>query len=379
MRILFTGFTSRTVGSDRNVYDYMCNVDVLRNALELAGHTVDQRIVSLETDPCLEEDYDCAVVGVAACNGLSSRFKLGALWALHRFGKRAGIFPSDGKNVYIFPNSVSTCIDGNHSLDGVAIPAVDYFLGDLMRERNNILEAEIGKHYREVWLDVLKRLPQVNGPRRCEYPVLVPAHAWGRPTAYTRHFGSPATLWDPTNIAIPMQFPTGTLALDGRLPECHTALNHERERKWVLSSLQDNASWLKKMKPTWPVIEVGNKRKAKSGLGLPYMPENQLIREVYTKYAGTFAFAYPLAEGGWWRMRYVHAALAGIVTCCDEVDASIMPDAFKATRFLIERKDDEKLATCAREQHEAIRDSAWTVDKTVAVVDRFVKGLAHVD
>src|SRR4051812_9149910 len=114
MKILFTGFTSRTIGSDRNQYDYTSNVFVLKRALELAGHTVEARAVSIEEDPCIDEDYDCAVVGIAACQGMSSRYKIGAMWALHKFGSRAGIFPSDGKNIYIFPGSVRTCLTGNH-------------------------------------------------------------------------------------------------------------------------------------------------------------------------------------------------------------------------------------------------------------------------
>lgn len=378
MRILFTGFTSRTVGSEHNVYNYMCNVDILRRALELAGHTVDQRTVSLETDPCVEEDYDCALVGVAAINGLSSRYKLSGLWTLARFGKRAGIFPSDGKNVYIFPNSVQTCLTGDHKLDGVAIDPIEYMLGFLQRERNNVVEYQLGSipEFKQVWREVLAKLPGLVGMRRCEYPVIVPTFSWGRAHVYTRHFGSPATVWDPTMIALPQQFPPDTLAADGRLVECHTALNTERKREWILSSLQDNSAWLKKIKPSWPVLEIGNKRKAKEGKGLAYVPEEELIRKYYTSYAGTLAFGYPLAEGGWWRMRLIHAALAGIVTCCDPQDAQTMPPAFQHSRIMLERWTNEKLAEVALQQHQQLVGQAWSVDKTVATVDGFVKALA---
>lgn len=379
MRILFTGFTSRTVGSESNIYDYMSNVFVLEKALRLAGHDVDVRPVSLETDPCVEEDYDAAVVGIAACQGLSSRYKLGACWALHRFGKRAGIFPSDGKNIAVFPSSVLTCISGNH-FDKVQkrhLDPVEYFLGDLQQERNNVVDQKLGHQpeLMDVWRAVLKQFPYSVTKPECAWNVLIPTHSWGSELVYRRHFGRPVTLWDPTNVAIPMQFPDGTLALDGRLVQCHTALANERSRQWVVSSLQDQAAWIDKQRCKWPVLEVGNKRKARAGDGLEYMPEKDLIERVYTKNWGHLAFGYPLADGGWWRMRYVHAAMAGIVTCCDQNDARKMPGGYQFTRTQIEGMSDDSLARLAIRQWEELQAASWPAERAVETVDGFVKSL----
>lgn len=371
MRILFTGFTSRTIGSDRNQYDYMCNVDVLRRALELAGHTVDQRAVDIETDPVIEEDYDCALIGTAAVQGLSSRYKIGALWALGRFGKRAAIFPSDGKNVWVFPGSVRTCLTGSH---GDRTPLQYFFRGQL--ENEQFVGAEFAEtNYSAFFQDILERLPHSETNPKCDWPVLIPTHSWGNPTIYQRHFGGPVQTWDPTNIALPMQFHPGELALDGRLPDVHTALNKERKRQWILATLQAQDGWVKKMKPSWPVLTIGNKRKARAGEGDGYIPERQLITEYYTKYWGMLAFGYPLAEGGWWRMRYVHAALAGIVTCCDEADARRMPPSYQHSRIMLERWSDEKLEQVAQNQHTELMEAATSVDQTVATVDGFVRAL----
>lgn len=378
MKILFTGFTSRTIGSDRNVYDYMSNVFVLEQALRLAGHEVDVRPVSLLEDPCIDEDYDAAIVGIAACHGLSSRFKLGACWALHKFGKRAGIFPSDGKNVYTFLSSVLTCLTGDHKdkmLGGAAIDPLDYFMGQLKQEKNNIADVELGRHMKDVWREVLTALPHSATNPKCAWPVLVPTHSWGNPNVYARHFGAPVTVWDPTHVAIPMQFPKGTLGPDGRLPFVHTALATEREKAWVVSSLQDQGPWIKKQKCKWPVVVVGNKRLAGKGEGEAYMPELEMIQTYYRKYWGHLAFGYPLADGGWWRMRYIHAALAGIVTCSDENDARKMPEDYRYSRIMLERWSDEKLAEVAFNQHIQLMDSAWAVERTLEVVDSFVKAL----
>jgi hypothetical protein len=373
VKILFTGFTSRAVGSDRNVYDYMCNVNVLAEALRQAGHEVDHRYVSLVTDPCPEEDYDVALVGVAAVNGLSSRFKLGALHVLSRFGSRAGIFPSDGKNVAIFPASVQSVSRlGEHACG----PFPSYLLGEGMGDRNNVIEHDALRAQGasgEAWLNsVLDKLPQTSR-LKCAYPALFPLHAWGKADVYGRAWGAAASGWDPTNVAIPMQFGTGFDAhFDGRY---QWARYTDRKRQWVLASLQDNSAWLKKVKPTWPVISVGNKRAAKAGTGVEYVPEDVIIHDYYGKSWGTLSFGYPLGHGGWWRMRYIHAALAGCVTCCDPNDAIPMPDSFKHSRIMLERWSDEKLAEVALQQHEDIKSTSWTVDRTVQAVNQFVVAL----
>lgn len=371
MKILFTGFTSRTIGSTRNQYDYMCNVDVLRRALELGGHEVDQRSVDPETEPCIEEDYDCALVGTAACQGLSSRYKIGAMWALHRFGKRAAIFPSDGKNVYVFPGSVQTCLTGNH---GARTPLEYFFYGQL--ENEQFVGAKFAhQHYAAEYQSVLERLPHDSRNPKCNWKVLIPTFSWGNPLVYARHFGGEVQTWDPTRIAIPMQFRSDELALDGRLPAVFTALATERKRAWVVSSLQSQDGWIKKQGCKWPVIIVGNKRKARAGEGDGYIPEREMIDTYYKDNWGHLAFGYPLAEGGWWRMRYIHAGMAGIVTCSDEADARRMPESYRFSRIALEKKTDEQLAEVANAQWFDLMEAATSVDQSVATVSDFVKSL----
>lgn len=373
MKILFTGFTSRTVGSDRNQYDYMSNVFVLGEALKLAGHQVDIRPISLMEDPCPEEDYDVAFVGVAACQGFSSRFKLGALWTLHRFGSRAAIFPSDGRNVGIFPNSVRTCVTGNH---GERSPYEYFLYGQL--ESTNVLDADLAAkgELADIFQKTLLRLPHIEGKPKCDWKVLMPLHSWGQPKVYERVFGAEVTMWDPTHIAIPMQFgPEELTSLDGtkRLPFADAVSS--RDRAWVLSSLQDQSGWLKKMKLTWPIKIVGNKRQARKGEATEYVPEKEMIASFYAHNWGHLAFGYPQGDGGWWRMRYVHAGLAGIVTACDDNDSRHMPDAYRWARSQIERMSDERLSALAAEQYFQLMDTAWTADRSIEAVNAFANKL----
>jgi hypothetical protein len=174
-----------------------------------------------------------------------------------------------------------------------------------------------------------------------------------------------------------------SLMADGRLPcadmkplRLDGPEGGGRERKWILATLQAQDGWIKKMKPSWPVITIGNKRKARAGEGDGYIPENELILKYYSRYWGMLAFGYPLAEGGWWRMRYIHAAMAGIVTCCDEADARRMPPAYQHSRIMLERWSDDKLAQVARDQHTELMESADSVDTTVERLNGFVTALA---
>jgi len=377
MRILFTGFTSRTIGSDRNQYDYLSNVGVLAHTLELAGHKVDQRAVSLETDPCIEEDYDCALIGIATMQGLASRYKIGATWAMHRFGSRAGLFPSDGKNVSVFPSSVLTCLSGSH---GDRTPLEYFFYGQLDKEKPHFVEADIAAAMPgNAFQSVLQRLPHSVHAPSCAWNILIPTHSWGNPLVYQQHFGAPVSTWDPTNIAIPMQFTPSELDADGRLkfdgPTGTPADIGGRKRAWVVSSLQDQGPWIKKQKCAWSVITVGNKRKAAKGEGDGYMPEKEMIASYYRDNWGALVFGYPLASGGWWRMRIIHAGMAGIVSCCDENDARCMPTAFKFSRISLEKSSDAKLAEVAEQQWQQLRSSAMSVDESVTLVDNFVKNL----
>ena len=377
MRILFTGFTARTTGSERLQYDYMSNVFVLQEALRQLGHEVDVRTVSLVTDPMIHEEYDVAVVGIAACAGMASRFKLGAMWTLHKFGKRAGLFPSDGKNVGIFGNSVNTALNGKHQ-DGRS--SYQYFLhGAFEKGENCVLDAMQAEHpdVEAAFTNVLSRLPWNSKNPKCDWLMLVPTHSWGSKLAYERAFGTKITTWDPTHIAIPMQFHKDTLAPDGRLIDVHTALANanERKRQWVVTSLQDQSAWIKKQNCAWPVITVGNKRAARKGEGDGYIPERQMIDEYYLPNWGHLAFGYPLADGGWWRMRYVHAAMAGIVTCCDPADARKMPNSYQYGRAILERMSDERLVDVAATQHKELMASACSVDETLANVKSFLDQL----
>lgn len=379
MKVLITGFTSRTIGSDRNVYDYVANVSLMVQAIRAAGHAVDIRALSLVDDVDPQDDYDVTLVGVAACQGLSSRYKLSGLWALHKFGKRAGIFPSDGQNVKVFPSSVLTCLSGNHHDNrdnNRKLDPVDYMLGFLQRERNNVVDAKLGFEMKDVWRDVLNRLPHSLTAPKCEWPVLVPTFPWGKSVVYQRHYGSPfATCWDPSPFALDHIRASvfNELGTDGRLLPLG-----ERERQWVLAALQDNSKWLAKQRCAWPVLEIGNKRKAADGLGEAYIPETELFRQTYRENWGVLGFAYgaPLSgDGGWWRTRVIHAAMAGAVYVADKDDARCMPAPYDLSRALVERWSNDRLADQAGAQHEVLMQTLLSKDESASRVDTFLRSL----
>src|SRR5262249_27564097 len=136
------------------------------------------------------------------------------------------------------------------------------------------------------------------------------------------------------------------------------------------------SGWLKKQNCKWPVVIVGNKRKAAKGEAVAYVPEREMIDTYYRNNWGHLAFGYPLADGGWWRMRYVHAAMAGIVTCCDEADARKMPESYRLSRVRLESLSDDRLMQVAEQQWRDLKDASWSLERSVAAVDALVRTLA---
>lgn len=354
MRILFTGFTSRTVGS-KSLYDYLSNVLVLRRALEAAGHEVDCRRVRLEGDDLeIEQHYDAAMIGIAACNGFSSRYKLGALWTMNRFGRRAGIFPSDGRNIPMVMNSVATSIRNP-----------DTFLGYKMLDKNNIIDYQLGStpQMRAIWNETLQRLR--DGQHTS--PMLVATFPWGTTQPYATMFKTKVTQYDPTNLAWPLQ-----LESTERWAEIG-----ERRRAWIAPSLGDQDSWLNKNLGEWHVIEVGNKRRDDG-----YVPELELLQR-YRTFEGVLAFGYPMmpAAAGWWRSRFMHAAIAGAVLCCDIKDRQAIStwavnNPYGASRPEVEALQGPELRALAARQYDFFFSSAWSAERAAQTVDTFVKGLA---
>ena len=98
--------------------------------------------------------------------------------------------------------------------------------------------------------------------------------------------------------------------LPGRIPEGDYIENKELE--WVVAGLnQTSRGYMKKWKPTLPVIELGGR--GENGLR---MPEPEAIEWFGEKWLHAMP-GYSHAGSGWWRSRPSQLAGAKVVTYCD--------------------------------------------------------------
>ena len=130
--------------------------------------------------------------------------------------------------------------------------------------------------------------------------------------------------WDPSPLYIP--------------PPVHQLAWGQRKQEWYNASLSTGAHlWATAQRLTWPINSVGGKQ-----LGQPRKLESDIVWE-YGFYKGVLCPTYEHAGCGWWRVRYLHAKLAGCVLGGDRMELGAIGPAYSFTLHEIESMDDEML------------------------------------
>lgn len=322
MKILMTGFTARSVESKRLRYDYVTFCFLLRDALRVLGHQVEMRKVEMGEDL---SSYDRAFVCVSLLSSLSSLHPHTAAYVLRTLGDKCFLYCDDW-----------------------SIEKFGYDWGRKLGpdwEKYLKFRSEVGalsKEQQSEFHDTLKQV--ISG--QCPWPIIAPMFPWGDHGELLRGSGVNAKLLpvDPTGFHY-AQFDDLRKPIDSVV----------RKRQWVLATLQDHDQWLKKVRPTWPVEGVGNKRKEQEVVPEAY------VRRMYEDSWGVLSPKYAKAGCGWWRTRYQFAALAGAVLLCDEKDAPGEP--YRKSCFNIEHRDDKELRDLARDQQDCFFSQVWTHDR----------------
>lgn len=340
MRVLVTGLTGRMVGSDRLLYDYATSIHALLAALKELGHEVTQQNVCLGSRP--EQDYDAVLVGLAPFNSLSSRHVFGVLHTVN-CTRRVGFFADDWSVVNMATSMDSILRD----------PRKRLFRLDNRTQRDAALEFPL-----EYWAAGLKRIRRGahDEGQTDRYKLLAPLFPWGDPQALLPDMGFEVVGWDPSNVL----WPEGSTA--------SVAQPAERERRWILATLQDHSPWVEKQKLGWPVDWLGNKRR-----GTPFVTEGQVCA-TYARTWGVLSPQYPREDkAGWWRMRYLHARDAGAVLYGGLGTGRNIGSAYIMGPTDIESANDAQLAVLAEGQRNVLKEKLWSNDRALQAVDDFVK------
>lgn len=345
MKILITGFTPRTTGSDKLTYSIMSNVTPLVKVLRMLGHTVESKPVVVESE--IEKEYDLAFVAITVPQSLSSRYVYGALWAVERFGvERTRFFMDDWLATQIQSQFQSALRNPERRLYSLS----------------NRFCFEAAKRHTDVWLKWFQFLSTQ------KYQLLIPAFPWARPKLLLPKLQNiQPVIFDPTPLALidPEVTCGSTQPIELTLlpPE-------QRERKWTLAAMRDIRDWFAKQRFEWPVEKLGNKRMQER-----IVTERELLN-IYGQRWGVLGAPYgsTVAAGGGWRARYIHAAITHSVLLLDTEEGRTAGKPYELWKYKVEKASTDQLVDIAEAQREHLFNNTWTLDQLKQNINAYVVG-----
>jgi hypothetical protein len=330
MKILFTGCTAKQVDDEAYKRARVKRIDdssIICNSLRKQGYAVDRKPVKWGEDL---SGYGLAIVGVGqfGSNNYSGEI-FNVLYALKEV-KNVIIFHEDWKidgtmkswtsmlNQETFDKSIAKkWSDGRHFYGGVDNPNF------------NPTEA----------IDVIRKV--VDGEFK---NALIPAFDWGDKQTVKDIIKSENIF----NIDLtPYVLDMWNIKLE---VEPQT-----KEKKHMLASLVDHRPWVRRNKLKWPVDYFG----AKSIKEASQLATETDVFEACGKYWGILCPEYPHAGSGWFRIRWVYAAIQKSVLLSSPKDT----EALGLPVVNVESLSDSELANYAKLQSDAVLSFMWTKEK----------------
>jgi hypothetical protein len=330
MKILFTGCTAKQVDDEAYKRARVKRIDdssIICNSLRKQGYAVDRRPVKWGEDL---SEYGLAIVGVGqfGSNNYSGEI-FNVLYALKEV-KNVIIFHEDWKidgtmkswtsmlNQETFDKSIAKkWSDGRHFYGGVDNPNF------------NPTEA----------IEVIRKV--VDGEFK---NALIPAFDWGDKQKVKDIIKSENIF----NIDLtPYVLDMWNIKLEVE--------PHVKEKKHMLASLVDHRPWVRRNKLKWPVDYFG----AKSIKEASQLATETDVFEACGKYWGILCPEYPHAGSGWFRIRWVYAAIQKSVLLSSPKDT----EALGLPVVNVESLSDSELANYAKLQSDTVLSFMWTKEK----------------
>jgi|GEM_PF-3157828 len=128
-----------------------------------------------------------------------------------------------------------------------------------------------------------------------------------------------------------------------------------KERKHMLASIVDHSPWVRRNKLKWPVDYFG----AKSIKSAKLLATETEVFETCGKYWGILCPEYPHAGSGWFRIRWIYAAIQKSILLSSPKDL----EALGLTQKNIEVLSDNELQEYAETQSRTILSYMWTKEE----------------
>ena len=327
MKVLFTGCTAKQVDDDAWKRARVKRIDdssIICNSLRKQGYTVDRRKVQWGDDL---SEYGLAIVGVGqfGSNNYSGEI-FNALYALKNV-KNVIVFHEDWKidgtmkswdkmtEQETFDKSISKkWSDGRYFYGGVDNPAFN------PEEAKEIIRKVAAGEFENA---------------------LIPAFDWGDKEK-VRDIINVKNIY---NIDLtPYVLENWNIKLDTEA--------QPKERKHMLASLVNHKPWVNRNKLSWPVDYFG----AKSIKEARQLASETDVFETCGKYWGILCPEYPHAGSGWFRIRWIYAAIQKSVLLSSPKDT----EALGLPVVNIEKMSDNELADYAKLQSDTVLSFMWS-------------------
>jgi hypothetical protein len=342
MKILFTGCTAKQTDDDAWKRARVKRIDdssIICNSLRKQGYQVDRKTVKWGDDL---SEYGLAIVGLGqfGSNNYSGEI-FNAIYALKNV-KNVIIFHEDWKidgtmkswtsmlNEEVFNKSISKkWSDGRHFYGGVDNP--NFNPTEAMEIIRKVVDGEFEN-------------------------ALIPAFDWGNKEK-VRDIIKAKNIF---NIDLtPYVLEDWNISLE--------VTPQPKERKHMLASLVDHRPWVRRNKLKWPVDYFG----AKSIKEARQLATETDVFEACGKYWGILCPEYPHAGSGWFRIRWIYAAIQQSVLLSSPKDL----EALGLPVVNIETLSDSELANYAKSQADTVLSYMWTKEKFDTKVDEIVSTL----
>lgn len=334
MKVLVTGFTSKGIGTNKNVLEIATAANCLPRALRECGIEVDHRVVVPGDDI---SEYDKVVVFAFAPNSLPSSYLYGGLYTLLK--RPDAYIALDDWQTRDIPNGCRTFAREDHWRLWKRVSKAGNSVGKKFFDE--------AQPYKKEMEDLITEL----GFKKWNFKVLAPMYDGGDSSQLGIDCEE-IIPWDPTPVTDSYRAKKDTL---------FSALEHhgDKEREWIMASLIQKQSWLNRQNFTWKVTGYGN-----VNLGQKRITEPELYKE-YLRVRGILIppHYHTIKGSGWWRVRYGMIADAGCIAYGDLEETKLFGYSYKIRNNDIEYMSDKGLDDLAQAQKEDFISTVWNKNR----------------
>lgn len=314
-KLLITGGSAIHVGSDRRPVKYAVPNQVIVDTMEQAGWEVHRRVV----EPGENLDgYDKVLVYLINPVTFTAQSIYGALWAL---GQRS---------------DAMVAID-----DWQSRQILSGFKTAVKEDYKRLLKPILPRKFRERLADpgifkvVTASATELTKPELARDGVWH-AFAAGNPLKMPFYKLQRIHNYDPSSY-----FQAEYTKLVPNFESIHTPI---KERRWLMASLLSKQSWLERQNFGWDVTSYGNKKQ-----GQQRIDEVELC-QVYINSWGVVSPPHGIHGSGWWRIRYLLAAMAGCIVIGDPRETNLFGHDYTVTAKHVEGLSTPELGQLAELQ-----------------------------